>query len=88
MMWYGDGTTWWGWLLMSLMMIAFWGGVIWLVWYVVTRAGSTGRPASSPETILDERFARGEIDAEEYRVRRDALHGAFGRGSGHSGDER
>lgn len=32
---------------------------------------TTSRP--SADTILDERFARGEIDAEEYRIRRDQL---------------
>jgi putative membrane protein len=32
------------------------------------------RPGSaSAQEILDERFARGEIDADEYRQRRDAL---------------
>ena len=91
MMWYGDETTWWGWLLMSLMMVAFWGAVIGLVWYLVTHAGSTNQPgssASSPEQILDERFARGEIDAEEYRARRDALRGVPGRAPADFGDGR
>ncbi len=32
---------------------------------------ATSRP--SADKILDERFARGEIDAEEYRIRRDQL---------------
>ena len=31
--------------------------------------------ASTAEQILAERLARGEIDAEEYRQRRDALRG-------------
>ena len=83
MMWYSDhGTTWAGWLLMSLGMVAFWGGVIWLVWYLITRVAPRAdapTSASSPERILDERFARGEIDTDEYRTRRDALHGAVGR---------
>ena len=76
MMWYGDGMSWWGWLLMSLAMAAFWGGVIWLVWYLVTHATPSSQestPPSSPERILDERFARGEIDVDEYRTRREAL---------------
>ena len=29
--------------------------------------------AADPKRILDERFARGEIDEEEYRKRRDVL---------------
>lgn len=32
-------------------------------------------PASDALRILDERFARGEIDADEYRQRRDLLNG-------------
>ncbi|MGN6244842.1 MAG: SHOCT domain-containing protein [Motilibacteraceae bacterium] len=30
-------------------------------------------PERDAERLLDERFARGEIDAEEYRTRRDLL---------------
>jgi putative membrane protein len=32
-------------------------------------SASTGRGASSARAILDERFARGEIEAEDYRAR-------------------
>jgi putative membrane protein len=79
MMWFwSDGTPWWGWVLMCLGMIAFWAAVIGAVWYAVTHAvrseSTTG--SRSPEQILDERFARGEIDADEYATRRDALRGA------------
>ena len=41
--------------------------------------GSAPRSAPAPAAarrLLDERFARGEIDAAEYRARRDALDGA------------
>ncbi|MGS2811030.1 SHOCT domain-containing protein [Nocardia sp. MW-W600-9] len=44
--------------------------------------GYYGGPATAPvgpgsaRGILDERFARGEIDAEEYRERRRTLEGA------------
>ncbi|MFB7123306.1 SHOCT domain-containing protein [Kitasatospora sp. NPDC056273] len=34
----------------------------------------------SPEQLLAERFARGEIDAEEYRHRLDTLRSANGPG--------
>jgi putative membrane protein len=90
MMWWSDGTSWWGWLLMSLGMVAFWGGLIWLAWYAVTHS-STGEQSapssSSPEQILDERFARGEINADEFRARRDALRDAD-RPAVHAGDRR
>ncbi|MGH2760291.1 MAG: SHOCT domain-containing protein [Actinomycetota bacterium] len=32
-----------------------------------------GSPSRGPLAILEERFARGEIDEEEFRTRRDAL---------------
>ncbi len=78
MMWYwGGGVHWWGWLLGTLAMVAFWGVAIWAVWYFVTAV--THRPedrpthGGDPNRILDERLARGEIDAEEYRRLRDLL---------------
>jgi putative membrane protein len=58
----------------------FWGLVAAVVVYAI-RATSRGREgAGSPPRrddaalrILDERFARGDIDAEEYTQRRDLL---------------
>ena len=77
-MWYGsDGGSWVVWLVMSLMMLAFWGGLIALVvWLVRSPRGQDNdktSPDKSPYTILEERFARGEIDEDEFRKRRDAL---------------
>jgi putative membrane protein len=79
---YGDyghnDWGWGGWLIMSLTMLAFLALVAWgvfLVWRSTTRPHhtnpSTYRP--SAQEILGERFARGEIDAEEYRSRLEAL---------------
>lgn len=72
MMWYWNGGVhWWGWLLGFAVMIAFWGLIVWGAWYLLS--GMTSRPTEGrPDTrdakaILDERVARGEIDAEEYR---------------------
>ncbi len=78
MMWYwgGGGVQWWGWLLMSLGMVAFWGLVIWAVWYLATSLTQSSHPIRRPREakhILDERLARGEIDAEEYRRLRDLM---------------
>ncbi|MFG2907794.1 SHOCT domain-containing protein [Kitasatospora sp. NPDC048286] len=48
-------------------------------WGQVGQGGQGGqRPA--PEQLLAERFARGEIDAEEYRHRLDTLRSANGPG--------
>jgi putative membrane protein len=53
------------------------GLVVWLVVAVIRRGGSDGvqgpRRGKTPREILDERFARGEIDEEEYQRRRDVL---------------
>lgn len=78
--WYGDGAWGWGgWLVMSLMMVAFWGLVIWglvAIFRGSSQDGDKGPGTPSrrdPMEILDERFARGEIDVEEYRTRQDVL---------------
>ncbi len=65
---YGMG---WGWILL----IAVLGLLIWFAMRAV-RPGQalSGRPpASSPEMLLKDLFARGEISKEEYRARLEAL---------------
>jgi putative membrane protein len=69
------------WLAMGLMMLAFWGLIAVLVVYAVRNLGHrpvdhlSDPPASADQAlcILDERFARGEIDADEYDLRRGVL---------------
>ena len=82
MFWYGGGWAFWEVALMWVGMIAFWGLLIWGVYALVTSA--TQKPDSKQREdgarrILDERLARGEIDAEEYRRLRDVID------SGHPG---
>ena len=79
MMRYGDGGIGWGgWFVMAAMMVVFWGAIAWVI-VTLIRHGNPGpqRPAESapsePLRILEERFARGEIDDEEYRRRRAVL---------------
>ena len=81
--WYNDGIGWGGWIAMTLMMVAFWGLVIFAVvaiFRATTRGTEPAFPAAhrDPMNTLDERFARGEIDAEEYHARqailRDTVH--------------
>jgi putative membrane protein len=82
MMWGWNGWNWWGWALMSLSMIAFWGLVIWGIVALFRRSGDSGheRPErSDPERILAERFARGEIEEEEYHRRLQTLRSVNGR---------
>ena len=71
----GYGYGWGGWML-----LLFWVFVIAvIVWLVLTVARSQSQ-SSSPDSaargglgILQERLARGEIDADEYRQRRALL---------------
>jgi putative membrane protein len=77
-----QGSWGWGnWLAMILMMVAFWG-LIGAVLVEVFRAlgGRGGAGTSSADDsdehairILDERFARGEMDADEYTQRHELL---------------
>ena len=67
------------WLFMAVMMVAF---VVAAVWLIVTLVGRNASPPDrlggtaerlGPDDILHERFARGEIDVDEYHQRIDAL---------------
>jgi putative membrane protein len=77
MWWYGDGdTNAWGYVLMTVSMIPFWALVIYGVIWLVRSSGRDDRtfgPTVTPEDVLAERFARGEIDEEEYRRRLETL---------------
>ena len=73
---WGMHPMWWMWgaggLVMMLMMLVFWGLVIWGIvvgirWLV--RQGRDERPDRALE-ILRERYARGEIAKEEFEARR------------------
>lgn len=80
MMGYGAGMGFGGWLMMGFTFLVFWGVVIALVvWAVRTHRGPTPGPgaaaAGRAEDVLAGRFARGEIDEQEYLRRRDVLHG-------------
>ncbi len=58
----------------AVVMVAFWALVFWAIVSFVRRptdAGATG--ARTPKDVLAERFARGEIDSEEYESRRAVL---------------
>ena len=78
MMWYdGGGWGWGGWLLMSIAMVLFWAvlitGVVAGIRYLAgSQRTASHAPSSGPsraEDLLTERFARGEIDEDEFRRR-------------------
>jgi putative membrane protein len=87
MYWYGSGMSGWGYALMTVSMVLFWGAVIFGIVMLVRYFGRSGQPPAeprspqslespqSPERLLAERFARGEIDEEEYRRRLAVLQG-------------
>jgi putative membrane protein len=89
MMYWGNGMGGWGMLLMTISSLLFWvlvvAGIVALVRYA-GRGGLTGTPTGgrpTPQQLLAERFARGEIDEEEYTQRLRVLAGAPGsRGAG------
>lgn len=53
----------------------FWVALAAVVIFAIVRLGRPADRRGGPEAILDERLARGEIDAEEYRARRALLTG-------------
>lgn len=63
----------------GLMMLLFWGGLIVLIIFAVRWLGGSSNPEllpparRTPREILEERFARGEIDKEEFEERRRLL---------------
>jgi putative membrane protein len=73
----------WGHMLFGgFMMLSFWAGLIALValavrWISTDSAGGLGSTASgkTPKQILEERFAKGEIDKQEFDDRKTALAG-------------
>jgi putative membrane protein len=56
-----------------LVVVAFWVAVIWLIIWVIRRLGRPEDKSSSALAILNERFARGEIDQQEYEQRKAVL---------------
>jgi putative membrane protein len=88
MMWYGSNWGWGAWSLMTAGMVAFWAllitSVVLVVCYLATPDGADAAPLgrTRAEDLLAERYARGEIDADEYRQRLPLVRG----GPASSGD--
>lgn len=81
--WYGyhTGMTGWGWAVMTVSTVIFFALLITAGVLIARAFRNTPRPAAldgrpRPEQVLAERFARGEIDAQEYRDRLAALREA------------
>ena len=84
-----DGMGYVGWWGVGLGMVVFWalvivGIVLAVRWAAGPRSSNAGAPPQLPpqdadgsdaQRILDQRYARGEIDEQEYRRRREVLRG-------------
>ncbi len=73
MEWYGDGMDTGSWVIMIAAMVIFWGLVV-LGGVLLFRGSVASRHRGDTQDrgaldILEERFARGEVDREEYEAR-------------------
>lgn len=80
MMYWNGHMNGWGYAFMMIGGLVFWGLVIFAVVSLVRSAARSERRQAvprdgrrTPEQILAERFAHGEMDAEEYRTRLQVL---------------
>lgn len=69
------------WVAMTVAMGLFWGAIVALVVWTIRgsrldRTRTEGQ--ASPDDLLAARFARGEIDGEQFARHRDLLHGTAG----------
>jgi putative membrane protein len=72
---YGYNMSGWMWVVGTLMMLLFWGGLAALIVVAVRAfAGPRGTQESADE-ILKRRLAAGQITQDEYDKTRQALHG-------------
>jgi len=80
MHWYGGGMHWWGYGLMTVSALALFAlvvaAVVALVRYPSPPAANSPPQPPAPEQLLAQRYARGEIDDDEYRRRLHTLEGA------------
>jgi putative membrane protein len=86
MMYGWDAMGGWGWGLMALQAVALWalvvvvGVALWRLAVGPAAPGARDR-RRTPEDVLAERFARGEIDEDEYRRRAALLESRTVQGS-------
>jgi putative membrane protein len=81
MWWHGHAGNWGGWWALAWVcwMLILWGGLAALAVFLVRRWRRwRPPPGSSPEDILAERYARGEISTQEYHERLEVLRQRHG----------
>lgn len=72
MYWFGGDVSGWGYTLMLLSMAVFWGMLI--TGLVMLFRVDGRQQTATPEQVLAQRYARGELDGAEYRDRLLTLH--------------
>lgn len=62
------GSVGWGWMTLGwVLMVVFWGSVIWLVVWSISRVvEGRGSTSATPLDIAKARYARGEISKEQF----------------------
>ena len=76
---YGGGVTWWLVLIDVLIAALVIGGMVALVAFIAHRVGEPRSVDGDARRLLAERFARGEINEEEFRRRSAWLSSHTGR---------
>lgn len=79
--WYGpgwgmQGDYWWMGIIAMLIQVLFWGGIIYLIFRLLknsSRQNVSGKDGDSSLSIIRERYAKGEIDLEEFNARKQEL---------------
>ncbi len=69
MFWYGSHVDFWQATLMVIAMLAVGGLIVWVLYTLVggPRKPESRRDNNDARDVFDQRFARGEIDVDEYR---------------------
>jgi putative membrane protein len=75
-MWWGGGGMWFGPLVMIGWLAVIVAIIVGLVRWLGGTGGGADRSVRTARDILDERYARGEIDREEYQKRKQDIAGA------------
>ncbi|MFK0246021.1 SHOCT domain-containing protein [Amycolatopsis azurea] len=72
---YSEGGGWVGMLFMLVTVLILIGGLVTVAVILVRRTAKTSTGHDDAIKILNERFARGEIDKDEFETRRAVLRG-------------
>lgn len=71
--WWNHGTAWDFWPAMMLMMVVMVVVAVVVILAIQSAGGGNANRSADARRILDARLAKGEIDPDEYEVRREAL---------------